>query len=201
MTPDQYQLAAWRFARPSVREGDKAQDHARYGLLAEIGELAAIYQKSVRDGVPVDRDRVRAELGDVLWYVAACATLSDLKMSDLGMHAPQPGLSMLQLVQAATWHSLTTLPGLVAEIAGRHGLGLAEVMEANVDKLARRAATSTIGGSGEDRAAAAASERAAVVAWLRSEADRLQELHLSSALAVDRAAAAIETGLHRESAP
>lgn len=53
----------------------------------------------------------------------------------------------------------------------------------------------------EDRAAAAAAERAAVVAWLRSEADRLQELHLSSALAVDRAAAAIETGLHREPAP
>jgi hypothetical protein len=40
-------------------------------------------------------------------------------------------------------------------------------------------------------------ERAAVVAWLRSEADRLQELHLSSALAVERAATAIEHGLHR----
>jgi hypothetical protein len=69
---------------------------------------------------------------------------------------------MLQLVQAATWHSLTTLPGLVAEIAGRHGITLAEIMEANVDKLARRAATGTIGGSGEDRA-----EVALIVAYLR----------------------------------
>jgi hypothetical protein len=195
MTPDQYQLAAWRFARPSVREGDKAQDHARYGLLAEIGELAAIYQKSVRDGVPVDRDRVRAELGDVLWYVAACATLSDLKMSDLGMHAPQPGLSMLQLVQAATWHSLTTLPGLVAEIAGRHGLGLAEVMEANVDKLARRAATGTIGGSGEDRAAAVASERAAVVRYLQ----HLPEVCAACCdAALSDAIDSIDAGAHRE---
>lgn len=64
-------------------------------------------------------------------------------------------------------------------------------------QLARRAATGTIGGSGEDRAAAAASERAAVVAWLRTEADRLQELQLAAALAVERAATAIEDGLHR----
>jgi hypothetical protein len=35
-------------------------------------------------------------------------------------------------------------------------------MEANVDKLARRAATGTIGGSGEDRA-----EVATIVAYLR----------------------------------
>jgi hypothetical protein len=40
-------------------------------------------------------------------------------------------------------------------------------------------------------------ERATVVAWLRSEADRLQELQLAAALAVERAAAAIEEGLHR----
>jgi hypothetical protein len=105
---------------------------------------------------------------------------------------------MLQLVQAATWHSLTTLPGLVAEIAGRHGLGLAEVMEANVDKLARRAATGTIGGSGEDRAAAAASERAAVVAWLRAQVSQAAG---PGDLDLDWAADAIETGRHRECAP
>ena len=40
-------------------------------------------------------------------------------------------------------------------------------------------------------------ERAAVVAWLRREADRLQELQLAAALAVERAATAIEDGLHR----
>ena len=115
-----------------------------------------------RRWLTVDRDRVRAELGDVLWYVAACATLSDLKMSDLGVHAPQPGLSMLQLVQAATRPGSVVNECHVAEIAGRHGITLAEIMEANVDKLARRAATGTIGGSGEDRA-----EVALIVAYLR----------------------------------
>jgi hypothetical protein len=54
------------------------------------------------------------------------------------------------------------LPGLVAEIGARHGIGLQEIMEHNIDKLARRAATGTIGGSGEDRA-----EVALIVAYLR----------------------------------
>jgi hypothetical protein len=55
----------------------------------------------------------------------------------------------------------------VRDLAVAHGRTLEEVQTRNLDKLARRAATGTIGGSGEDRAAAAASECAAVVRYLQ----------------------------------
>lgn len=49
------------------------------GMASEAGEVLGKFKKNLRDGTPVDREALAAELGDVLWYISAIAT--DLKIS------------------------------------------------------------------------------------------------------------------------
>lgn len=203
MTPAQYQIAAWAFARSSIREGDAALDHAAFGLVAEVGEVAALFQKSLRDSVPVDVDRLVLELGDVLWYAAACATLQRdelfvARREQPWVRAEDVAPGSLGAVLAYAQHP-SQVAAWVRDLAVAHGRTLDEVQTRNLDKLGRRAATGTIGGSGEDRAAAVASERAAVVSWLRDLAvDYRSEGLVPEDYALCEAAQAIEAGLHRE---
>lgn len=198
MTPAQYQIAAWAFARASIREGDAALDHAAFGLVAEVGEVAALFQKSLRDSVPVDVDRLVLELGDVLWYAAACATLQldelfVARRQQPWVRAEDVAPGALGAVLAYAQHP-SQVAAWVRDLAVAHGRTLEEVQTRNLDKLARRAATGTIGGSGEDRAAAVASERAAVVSWLRSQVSQAAG---PGDLDLDWAATCIDAGAHR----
>jgi len=193
VTSAQYQIAAWAFARASIREGDAALDHAAFGLVAEVGEVAALFQKSLRDSVPVDVDRLVLELGDVLWYAAACATLQRDELFVARREQPwvrtedvAPG--SLGAVLAYAQHP-SQVAAWVRDLAVAHGRTLDEVQARNLDKLAIRAATGTIGGSGEDRAAAAAAECAAVVRYLQ----HLPEVCAACCDAID----AIDAGAHR----
>ena len=198
MTSAQYQIAAWAFARASIREGDAALDHAAFGLVAEVGEVAALFQKSLRDSVPVDVDRLVLELGDVLWYAAACATLQRDELFVARREQPwvrtedvAPG--SLGAVLAYAQHP-SQVAAWVRDLAVAHGRTLDEVQARNLDKLAIRAATGTIGGSGEDRAAAAAAECAAVVRYLQ----HLPEVCAACCdAALSDAIDAIDAGAHR----
>jgi NTP pyrophosphatase (non-canonical NTP hydrolase) len=197
VTPAQYQIAAWAFARASIREGDAALDHAAFGLVAEVGEVAGLFQKSLRDSVPVDVDRLVLELGDVLWYAAACATLQRDELFVARREQPwvcaedvAPGA--LGAVLAYAQHP-SQVAAWVRDLAVAHGRTLDEVQIRNLDKLGRRAATGTIGGSGEDRAAAA--ECAAVVRYLQ----HLPEVCPACCdAALSDAIDAIDAGAHRE---
>ncbi len=53
------------------------------GLAAEAGEVAGVYAKHVRDETKVNdmRDKLTKELGDVLWFVAMLAELSDVDLA------------------------------------------------------------------------------------------------------------------------
>jgi len=57
------------------------------GLVNEAGELAGKVKKIFRDkqGViaPEDRDALKYELGDVLWYLAQIATELDLSLNEV----------------------------------------------------------------------------------------------------------------------
>jgi len=153
VTLDQYQTAAWAFARPAVREGAAAFEHAELGALAEIGEVAGLFQKALRDGVPVDRDRLCAELGDVLWYAAAQSTLDGDDLRDSGRYTRDK--DPLRAWGRVVGHCIDYPPDAVSWVsamASAHGITLADVMRRNLEKLGERAATGTIGGSGEDRA-------------------------------------------------
>lgn len=43
----------------------------RLGLVGETGELAELFKKHLRDGVPLDHARIVEEAGDVMWYLVA----------------------------------------------------------------------------------------------------------------------------------
>lgn len=57
------------------------------GLAGEAGEVAEKVKKILRDKngqpTPEDRDQIKKELGDVLWYIAALARDFELSMNDI----------------------------------------------------------------------------------------------------------------------
>jgi len=53
------------------------------GLLGESGEIANKVKKVLREDQGVGLDGVRAELGDVLWYLAAIATDLGADLDDI----------------------------------------------------------------------------------------------------------------------
>jgi NTP pyrophosphatase (non-canonical NTP hydrolase) len=50
------------------------------GLGGEAGEVLDLLKKTLGHGQPLDLEKVKKELGDVLWYVAAIATLLGLEL-------------------------------------------------------------------------------------------------------------------------
>lgn len=62
---------------------DNAITYAVLGAAGEAGELANTWKKAMRDGDPTPiKERLRYELGDVLWYIANLA-------AELGMTLEQ----------------------------------------------------------------------------------------------------------------
>jgi NTP pyrophosphatase (non-canonical NTP hydrolase) len=62
-------------------------EYATLGLAGEAGEVANIVKKIQRDHGGVVNDEIRAklkdELGDVLWYVSACADELGLTLDEI----------------------------------------------------------------------------------------------------------------------
>ena len=58
------------------------------GLAGEVGELLSEYKKELHDGheqqIPIDR--IREELGDLLWYLAATTTKFGLNLDDVAVY-------------------------------------------------------------------------------------------------------------------
>jgi NTP pyrophosphatase (non-canonical NTP hydrolase) len=76
----EYQYAAWQTALPSA----KTPAYMYVGLAGEVGELASIYAKEIRDGlVAGSTEKVKKELGDVLWFVAGIASLYGLSLQEV----------------------------------------------------------------------------------------------------------------------
>ena len=61
------------------------------GLAGETGEVLEIIKKMIRDkdGVfetmPEDREKLKKELGDVLWYLSALAFYNNIKLEDIAI--------------------------------------------------------------------------------------------------------------------
>ena len=70
LTMDTYQQQAKATA---VYPEDKAVQYLIAGLAGEVGELASIFAKHWRGDGDLNHDHAKAELGDVLWFVAMLA--------------------------------------------------------------------------------------------------------------------------------
>ena len=76
------QLAARTLGRDRTPEQQLA--NAALGLAGEAGEVADTIKKHLYHKHPLDRDAMVKELGDVMWYVAAMATVLDVELDEIG---------------------------------------------------------------------------------------------------------------------
>lgn len=81
---DCYQEWVWKTTTP--KEGDNGGWWACSGMTAEAGESLALFEKAYRKGVPVDRERLTDEIGDVLWFLASTCNMMDIDLGDVLMH-------------------------------------------------------------------------------------------------------------------
>lgn len=65
--------------------GSNSTTIALLGLAGEAGSLLTLYKKWFRDGdaYQLMRDRLKEELGDILWYLAAVARKNNIRLSDV----------------------------------------------------------------------------------------------------------------------
>lgn len=83
LTLDDYQalaLTTWKRT-----PGDQVDDLAylALGLNGEAGEVAEHIKKRLRHGKEIDRDAIKKELGDLLWYTAVMADELGFSLEDV----------------------------------------------------------------------------------------------------------------------
>lgn len=81
MTINDYQRLAARTIRKDMTEYEKSM-HALHGMVGEIGELHSIYQKRYQ-GHKMDKDHMKKELGDLLWFIAEYCTSNGWALEDI----------------------------------------------------------------------------------------------------------------------
>jgi NTP pyrophosphatase (non-canonical NTP hydrolase) len=79
-----YQQAA-RETSQLLLGGPQGAVEPMMGLASETGSILNVYKKYLRDGIDLaaNREFLREELGDLLWYAAAVATACDLDLEDI----------------------------------------------------------------------------------------------------------------------
>jgi NTP pyrophosphatase (non-canonical NTP hydrolase) len=82
MDLNEYQRLALRTAGHRGDE-QKVLTYTALGLTGESGEVAEIIKKTFYHGHPLDRESLRAELGDVLWYLAVMADELGLSLDQI----------------------------------------------------------------------------------------------------------------------
>ena len=90
MTANDYQKLAGRTLIDSpdfdITDFDVMLAWNAIGLAGEAGEVAELAKKQIFHQQGLDVEAWKKELGDVLWYVAACCTKLDLTMEEVMQH-------------------------------------------------------------------------------------------------------------------
>lgn len=55
------------------------------GLAGEVGEVCEKIKKHIRDGKILDKEELKKELGDVLWYLSALSGDLDISLEDVAI--------------------------------------------------------------------------------------------------------------------
>lgn len=86
MNLNEYQKLAKRTAAPKDKKNELF--HLVLGLMGESGEIAEKMKKIVRDNASdfdaLDKDDLKKELGDILWYIAILADYFDIELEEIG---------------------------------------------------------------------------------------------------------------------
>ena len=78
MKMNEYQRLASRTIRKDLARAQQ-EEHGVYGLCAEAGEVASLYQKFYQ-GHPITEEHLVKELGDCLWMIAEICTANDIPL-------------------------------------------------------------------------------------------------------------------------
>lgn len=87
MTSNEYQLAAARTLIDSpgfeIPDRDMMLIWATLGLAGESGEVVEHIKKGILHEHGIDFEKLKLELGDVLWYVSAICTKAGFELSEV----------------------------------------------------------------------------------------------------------------------
>ena len=78
---DNYQYLVKQFKKKTAN-----QMYLLLGLSGEVGELHSKAAKCIRDETEVDAEALKAELGDVLWFVAMLADVWGMDLGDVAQY-------------------------------------------------------------------------------------------------------------------
>jgi len=78
MNFNKYQEEALKTRLPTAGEA-----YTLLGIAGEVGELLSLVAKGIRDEVAIDEDKMKKELGDILWFIAAIASDLEIKLDDV----------------------------------------------------------------------------------------------------------------------
>lgn len=143
MTETDYLPLALRTWTAPLRGTPEGVAYLQLGLLSELGEVAAVLKRMLRDGTPLDvaQDRFDDEMGDVLWYYAV---LKSERAQGVYDATNRTGMN--------DWY-FDAMAETLANAARRAGLVVDydRSRARNIAKLASRAERGVIQGSGGDR--------------------------------------------------
>lgn len=77
-----YQEKSKRTMNTSLPEKDQLNNYV-FGLVGEVGEVVDLLKKFFFHGHEVDSARLKSELGDILWYVSAVASLFNINLQEI----------------------------------------------------------------------------------------------------------------------
>lgn len=81
MTINQYQELASRTMNTELSDGETIR-HALHGMTSELGEIHSLYQK-VYQGHEFDKNHLKSELGDLIWFIAEYCTALGWELEDI----------------------------------------------------------------------------------------------------------------------
>ena len=82
---NEYQQLAERTARKANDTPEKRFINFSFGLTGETGEVIDCIKKHLFHGHPLDQEKLKIELGDVLWYIATLATTAGLTLHEIAV--------------------------------------------------------------------------------------------------------------------
>lgn len=81
LTANEYQELAAKTMNTELTVNEQ-QYHALHGMVGEIGEIHSIFQKAYQGHV-MDREHIKKELGDLLWFIAEFCTVGGVTLEEI----------------------------------------------------------------------------------------------------------------------
>ena len=82
MNGNEYQKLAMKTLNPSLTKKEMLVNGVM-GLNGESGEVIDIVKKNMFQGHDLDKDKIKKELGDVMWYIAEICESLDLCLEEV----------------------------------------------------------------------------------------------------------------------